>query len=249
MFPSQERIAGQISHLVGVHHASLANIRPHFFLTGPSGTGKSFLTKQICERLELPFFVINAAQLTAEGLSGNSLSKALRPLRENWNKPNVILVDEFDKLFKRNGEDTDSFRSQVQDEFLDVLEAKNASVFTDYGKYEPVLIENTMFIFAGAFSGVEMKCLDDLRDAGMRTEFLGRVPLVFSTQAIPMDELRAALPHIQLFKDYMFLNKGKYKLTKVVADICKLMNAQIKNADLGVRLLHSVIHQYFMKGV
>lgn len=249
MFPSQERIKGQINHLVGVHHESLANIRPHFFLTGPSGTGKSFLTKQICEEKELPFFVINAAQLTAEGLSGNSLGKALRPLRDHWNKPNVILVDEFDKLFQRNGEATDSFRSQVQDEFLDVLEAKNASVFTDYGKYEPVLIANTMFIFAGAFSGVQMKSLDDLREAGMRTEFLGRVPLVFSTEAVPLDELRDALPHIKLFKDYMTLNKGKFKAAKAIADICKLMDEQVKNADLGVRLLHSVIHQYFMRGV
>ena len=154
MFPSQEKIASQIRHLIGVHMESEAEIRPHFFLTGPSGSGKSYLTKSIAEEFKAPYFEINAAQLTAEGLSGNSLSKAMRPLREHWNKPNVIFVDEFDKLFQRNGETTENFRSQVQDEFLHMLEAKNASIFTDYGKYEPVRVDNSLFIFGGAFSGL-----------------------------------------------------------------------------------------------
>ena len=82
MFPEQHRITKQITHLFITAQKSECQIRPHFFLTGPTGSGKSFLVNQVAEELNFPFFEINAAQLTAEGLSGNSLSKAMRPLRQ-----------------------------------------------------------------------------------------------------------------------------------------------------------------------
>lgn len=248
MFPSQNLISRQIRHLVSVHVESQAEIRPHFFLTGPTGSGKSYLTKTICDSMEIPYFEMNAAQLTAEGLSGNSLSKAMRPLREIWDKPNICFVDEFDKLFKRNGESTEGFRSQVQDEFLHVLESKNASIFTDYGKYEPVKVENTLFIFAGAFNGFEIKDIQSLREAGMRPEFVGRVPLVFTTNSIPIEELRAALPKVKLFRNYLAMYPQTVQ-RHAIKEICAMMEKQIKQADLGVRMLNSCIHQYFMKDV
>ncbi len=248
MFPSQERIQSQIAHLLKVHQESEANIRPHFFLTGPSGTGKSFLVKKLCEDMDIPHFTMNAASITSEGVSGNSLSKALRPLREMWNKPNVIFVDEFDKLFQRNGESTEGFRNQVQDEFLHILEAENASVFGEYGKYDPVKIDNSMFIFAGAFHGSKIDSLEELQKAGMRTEFVGRVPLVFCTQVVSLAELRVALPNIKLFKDYLILYPKTNK-QKAIKEICLMLEEQMRKMDIGIRLLNSVVHQYFMRDI
>ena len=79
MFPEQIKVTAQITHLFTVAQRSECRIRPHFFLTGPTGSGKSYLVNQVAEEMGIPFFEINAAQLTAEGLSGNSLSKAMRP--------------------------------------------------------------------------------------------------------------------------------------------------------------------------
>ena len=42
MFPEQQRITQQINHLMDVMVKSECEIRPHFFLTGPTGSGKSF---------------------------------------------------------------------------------------------------------------------------------------------------------------------------------------------------------------
>lgn len=246
MFPSQELVSSQIHHLINVHVQSEGAIRPHFHLTGPSGTGKTFLTNQITQSFEIPFFEVNAAQLTSEGLSGNSLSKALRPLREHWHKPNVIFVDEFDKLFQRNGESTEGFRNHVQDEFLHLLESESASIFTDYGKYEPIKIDNSLFVFAGAYSGQEIKTLDKLQEIGLRTEFVGRVPIVISTSPVSIEELIEALPEVDLFKQYLKINP-KIKKVKAVKEITDLINKQFKKSDLGIRLLQSTIHQYFMK--
>lgn len=245
VFPSQREITRKITHLVNVHVESECRIRPHFLITGPSGSGKSFLTNAICKQLDVPFFELNAAQITQEGLSGNSLTKAMRPLRDHWNRPNVIFVDEFDKLLQQNGEKTENFRSGVQDEFLQLLESKYASVFTDYGKYEPVLCENSLFIFAGAFSGTKITETEDLRALGLRTEFIGRVPIVVSTDQVTLQELYNALPKLKLFNDYLSINPTVNKNT-AMKGIKKLIEEQHKN-NLGVRLLNSVTHQYFMR--
>lgn len=248
LFPEQEKIVRQMSHIFRVFKESECAIRPHFHLTGPSGSGKSFLVGKAAEEFGLPIIEINAAQLTAEGLSGNSLSKSLRQLREHWNIPNIVFVDEFDKLFQTNGEKTESFRSQVQDEFLVCLESKYASVFTDYGKYEPVVINNSLFIFAGAYSNQKIETISALKDAGMRTEFLGRVPLVFSTQAVPLEELKKHIPKLELYQAYKALYPN-LKDAAVIKEIVKILVAQNKETPIGIRLLNTAIHMYFMRDI
>lgn len=248
IFPSQQKIHRQLSHIMTVFKESEANIRPHCHLTGNSGSGKSFLTKMIAGELKLPFIEVNAAGLTSEGLSGNSLSKALRQLREHWNQPNIIFVDEFDKLFQRNGETTEGFRSAVQDEFLTSLEGKYTSVFTDYGKYEPVVVENSLFIFAGAYSNQKITTMQEMKDTGLRTEFMGRVPLVFHADQVTLGELEASIPNIELFQNYRKLfNKGKQGTD--VAGILKILKAQSEEMNIGIRLLNSAIHQWYMRDV
>lgn len=248
MFPEQIKITEQITHLMNVFVMSECAIRPHFFLTGPSGSGKSYLVSQVAEELGLPVIEVNAAQITGEGVSGNSLSKALRPLRQHWNEPSIIFVDEFDKLIQRNGEDTEGFRSMVQDEFLRVLEAKNTSIFTDYGKYEPVRVDRTMFIFAGAFSNQVIDNIDDLKSAGLRNEFVGRVPLVFATEEVSVSSLEKAIPRLALLDAYMALYPNKKK-AQVVREIIMMLRKETRTSRIGIRLLNSLIHKYFMEHI
>ena len=246
MFPEQNKITAQITHLLDTAIKSECTIRPHFFLTGPTGTGKSYLVNQVAAELGVKFFEIKAAQLTAEGLSGNSLSKAMRPLRQHWQEVNVIFVDEFDKLFQRNGEETNNFRSDVQDEFLRVLESTHASIFTDYGKYEQVRCDKSVFIFAGAFSDQKIRTLDDLKDAGIRNEFVGRVPLVFYTETIHIDSMVDALPRLALLREYLKINPDINK-AKAIKEITQMIRNEYKTATIGVRLMNSCVHRYFMR--
>uniref|UniRef100_A0AAU6VZU3 ATP-dependent CLP protease n=1 Tax=Pseudomonas phage Arace01 TaxID=3138526 RepID=A0AAU6VZU3_9VIRU len=248
IFPSQEKIYAQLRHVIGVFKESEAAIRPHFNLTGESGTGKSFLIKMVADEYKMPVIEVNAAGLTAEGLSGNSLSKALTKLREHWNEPNIIFVDEFDKLFQRNGEGAEGFRVNVQDEFLTALEGKYVSVFAEYGKYPQVVVENSLFIFAGAWSNQKILTLSELKDAGMRTEFVGRVPLIFHTNQVSLEELQAAIPSIDLFIKYRKMFPGT-KQNRDVAGIIKILKEQSEEMNIGIRLLNSAIHQYYMRDV
>jgi ATP-dependent protease Clp ATPase subunit len=246
IFPSQRTINAQLTKIFQIFNDSEGGIRPHFHLTGPSGSGKSCLVNQIAKQFKMPMIELNAAGLTSEGLSGNSLSKALRKLREHWNEPNVVFVDEFDKLFVRNGETTEGFRSAVQDEFLTALEAKHTSIFTDYGKYEPVVIENSLFIFAGAYSNQKISQMSELKDCGMRTEFIGRVPLIFCTQEIPVSELRGYIQEVKLFQQYMEMFP-EHNRKVAVKNIAEALAEKQKELPIGIRLLNTCIHLEFMK--
>ena len=65
----QEKLVKEVNRIFEIFYNSNASIRPHFILTGSSGSGKSFTIKTIAQQLELGFLEINAAQLTKEGLS------------------------------------------------------------------------------------------------------------------------------------------------------------------------------------
>lgn len=247
LFKSQESTARKIRHLISVHVESEAKIRPHCIVTGPTGSGKTFLVTQEAKAAEVPCFELNAAQLTAEGLSGNSLSKALRPLKANWDRPNIVIVDEFDKLFQRNGSDAEGFRSDVQDEFLHILESGEASVFGEYGKYDQVPVKNSLFIFAGAFNNQKAGTPQELQKLGMRPEFVGRVPLVIAADQIPLEELIAAIPHVELFRNYSHLQGlTKKQEAKAAAAIEAELVAQFKQCALGVRAINAAVHTHFM---
>ncbi len=246
----QDQLIHEISRILEIFKTSSCAIRPHFILTGPSGSGKSFTIQTLTKKLELGFLEINAAQLTKEGASGNSLSKALSPLLQLGGKPCVVFVDEFDKLFiSGNSNDSCAHESTtgVQNEFLKVLESDTASVFGDYGKYINAPTKNVLFIFAGAFNGEEGIDLDRLREIGLKTEFLGRVGLVYNTKPLTIDDLFAIVDQSTLLQMYCKLFKDA-DLDTATTEIKAFLKRNHEMNTLGARLVNTLIHQYFIKG-
>lgn len=247
IFSTQVSAYESIRHYFKVFKTSEAKIRPHFHVTGGTGTGKTFLIKAVAAELELPVVEINAAGITAEGVSGNSLSKALKPLRTSGSQPTIIFIDEFDKLFLQNGTNTENWVSSVQDEFLKAVEGDSYSVFGDYGNYDTISLENCLFIFAGSYGGHNMTKHEDFHKAGIRPEFMGRVPLFLSIPPVDVKELADSVPRIQLFRDYCSLfgiNQEQQNLvTMLIADTIMERGTKI---PVGIRAINSAIHQAFM---
>lgn len=240
----------ELNKLLSIFEASEGEIRPHFILTGPSGSGKSFNIATLAEDFELNYLEINAAQLTKEGTSGNSLSKALAPLANYQNQLTLCFVDEFDKLFISGNSNSDLAHEStngVQNEFLKVLESDTASVFGDYGKYVNISVKNVLFIFAGAFNGEEEIDIDRLRELGIKTEFLGRVGLVFNTQKASLESMIKIMKECKQLELYLqlFPKVKRKNVEKVITQ--QLTEAYDKNT-LGFRLITSLINQYFIKG-
>lgn len=246
----QDALVSEISRIIEIFKSSQCQIRPHFILTGASGSGKSLTIKTMAQKYDLGFLEVNAAQLTKEGTSGNSLSKALSPLMQYGARPTIVFVDEFDKLFiSGNSNDSAAHESTtgVQNEFLKVIEGDTASVFGDYGKYVNVATANVLFVFAGAFNGEKDITLDRLREIGLKTEFLGRVGLVYNTAPLTIDDLFAIIDRSELLSNYcrLFENADREKITyELRAHVQKCF----ENNTLGARLINTLIHQYFIKG-
>lgn len=246
----QEKLINEVSKIFDIFKASECLIRPHFILTGSSGSGKSFTIKNLTQKHELGFLEINAAQLTKEGTSGNSLSKALGPLLQLGSKPCIVFVDEFDKLFISGNSNSDCAHESttgVQNEFLKVLESDSCSVFGDYGKYINVPAKNVLFIFAGAFNGEEDITLDRLREIGLKTEFLGRVGLVYNTKPLSLEDLFEIVDNSELLKNYCNLFTGVDK-EKIIYELKAYIQKNYEFNTLGARLINTLINQYFIKG-
>lgn len=240
----------QISRVLDIHQTSEGNIRPHFILTGPSGSGKSHTIGLLSELKDIVVVEINAAQLTKEGTAGNSLSKALSPLMQVGDRPCIVFVDEFDKLFisgNTNGDLAHETTNGVQNEFLKVLESKLASVAADFGKYVNVPVGKALFIFAGAFNGEENIDIDRLREFGIKTEFLGRVGLTFALEKVTLEQMQTILEGSPLLADYLALFPAVEKST-VVDEVMVVVRDNYEKNTLGVRLISTLLHQYFING-
>ena len=246
----QKPTMNEVENVIKIFKNSETAIRPHFILAGPSGSGKTLLIQTLAKKHDLGFLEINAAQLTKEGTSGNSLSKALSPLMPYGQKPCIVFVDEFDKLFiagNSNSELAHESTTGVQNEFLKVLESDTASVFGDYGKYVNILVKNVLFVFAGAFNNEENMDLDKLRTMGLKTEFLGRVGLVFSTRTLTLEEIFEIVDNSALLDKYceLFENADREKITyELKAHLEKVYALN----TLGARIVNTLIHQYFIQG-
>jgi len=244
----QSKVKDDIQRVVDIFKGSQAQIRPHFILTGPSGSGKSHIINAIADEADLGYLEINAAQLTKEGTSGNSLSKALAPLANTQSVLTLCFVDEFDKLFisgNTNSSLAHEITNGVQNEFLRVLEADTAQVFGDYGKYVSAPINNVLFVFAGAFNGEDNITIDRLREFGLKTEFLGRVGLIFNLEKLSINSMYAALQNSVVLENYLKLFPSIKR--KDVEEA--IMNVVVKEHDkntLGIRLLNTLINQYFI---
>lgn len=245
----QNKLTNELTNVFNIFKNTDAEIRPHFILTGASGSGKNHTIESICEDMDLPVIHINAAQLTKEGTAGNSLSKALAAIGNNQNTPQVCFVDEFDKLFISGNNNTDTAHETtngVQNEFLKVLESDHADVFGDYGKFHKICIKNTLFVFAGAFNGQEDITLDSLREFGIKTEFLGRVGLVFNTQKLSLEAMKRILNKSALLKQYCEVTDTDK--SEPLESINEYLDEHFENNTLGVRMINNLIHQYFIKG-
>lgn len=244
----QDHLVNNIKRILEIFVTSEQQIRPHFILTGASGSGKTMVVKAALEECGVSMVQINAAQITKEGFSGNSLSKALEPLRNLQNQPCVVFVDEWDKIYstKESSLIGDSF-SSLQDEFLKMLEGGNTSIFGSYGNYDEISLDRVLFIFAGSFNNQENVDQDFLRSVGVSNEFLGRASIIYNTNNLTLEDMLSILESSELLEKYLEIFQRVSK-EDVVENITPHIRSRFENNSIGARLVTSLIHQYFILG-
>lgn len=128
-----------------------------------------------------------------------------------------------------------------------MLESDTCSVFGDYGKYINCPSKNVLFVFSGAFNGEKDINIDRLREIGIKTEFLGRVGLVYNTKRLSLEDLYEIIDTSEMLDTYcdLFENTDREKVVLLIKQKVKLNYEQ---NTLGARLVNTLINQYFIKG-
>lgn len=100
--------------------------RSIIFLDGPTGTGKTAITREITEKLGIPFISTSVTNYSSTGYVGGDITDVLKELYKKANgdiekaQRGIIVLDEFDKIaYSRSG--GLEMKRAVQQQLLDFL--------------------------------------------------------------------------------------------------------------------------------
>lgn len=133
--------------------------KSNVLIIGPTGTGKTEIAENVASLFNVPFARTSAANLSATGYAGESVSSVLMSLfiaaDKNMERAEkgIVFIDEIDKIAKKPGNGRDIGGEEVQHELLKMLEGTVITV----GELAPgnqikMNTKNILFICAGSFS-------------------------------------------------------------------------------------------------
>lgn len=151
--------------------------KSNILLLGKTGSGKTWIIKQIAKYLKRPCVIVDASSLTKSGFVGEDvnsiIAKLYREAGEDVSKTQqgIVYIDEIDKIAARDPENAGAQGSDiggrdVQYELLKLVEGGKVAIKTGgmLGQGSTVEIDTTniLFICGGAFTGIEKKIAERL---------------------------------------------------------------------------------------
>lgn len=128
----------------------------NMLVTGGTGTGKTFTIQRIAQHLEIPLVEFDVSHLTQSGYVGMDISDVVEALSQNSpDYPQILFLDEFDKLCVLNGDKSNVGTYGGQRSLLKILEAalmRADGYSKDKRKFDDFDMRNVIIILGGAFS-------------------------------------------------------------------------------------------------
>ena len=140
--------------------------KTNLLMLGPTGSGKTYLIKQLADYMKVPCFVADANSLTAAGYVGKDVDTLIEGLVDaaqgNYDAAGtgIIFIDEFDKIAKRKipGKNRDVGGEAVQQALLKIIEGTKVEVERTTGftkvKFQ-IDTSNILVVVGGAFVDLE----------------------------------------------------------------------------------------------
>ncbi len=256
--------------------------KQNVLILGPTGVGKTYLVRLVSELIGVPFVKADATRFSEVGYMGANVDDVIRDLVQkadgdkNRAQSGIVYVDEVDKLAsKRDQSGRDVSGRGVQFGFLRLLENSDVDLnsshdiasqfktlisFQKKGKADKDVVntKNILFIFSGAFHGLEdivntrlhkksigvhaqkisrdnsevLKLVEaqDLVEFGFEHEFIGRLPVRVSCDSLGKLDL------------YKILTSSEHSFVNQYVESFAHYGIQLKFTDGALKLLAHKAH-------
>ena len=271
--------------------------KQNMLILGPTGVGKTYLIRLISDLIGVPFVKADSTRFSEVGYMGANVDDIIRDLvqKAGGNKElaskGIVYVDEVDKLASRRdylGRDVSG--RGVQFGFLRLLENTDVDInanhditsqfktfmnFQKKGKAEKEVVntKNILFIFSGAFHGLEdiindrlskksigfhtdktkqdvnevFKKLEagDLVEFGFEHEFVGRVPIRVSCENLSEKDLYEILIGSEHSIVYQYIESFRHYGIKLKfkKKALRLLAKKAFEQKTGARALYAVFEE------
>jgi len=190
--------------------------KPNILVSGPTGSGKTYLVRTMAKMLGVPFVKADATKFSETGIVGEDAEDVVRQLVDAAGGSSavagygMVYIDEVDKICSASGGMSGRggwSGSQVQSNFLKIMEdtevsAKNsmqASLSSMFGggQDESISTKFVLFIFSGAFTG-----MNDIIKNRVGTKSMGFLAGDATTEEVRIEEQQSYL-HLAETNDFI----------------------------------------------
>ena len=243
--------------------------KSNMLMIGPTGSGKTYLVKTLAKLLDVPLAIADATSLTEAGYIGDDIesviSKLLAAADNDVEKAQtgIVFIDEIDKLARKR-ETNHRVGASSKNAMVPMVTVDTTNILFICGGAFPDLdqvIRERLAKKSSMGFNAELKDhydneknifryveTEDLRNFGMIPEFLGRLPIVFTLDALDEKMLTRILsePKNALLKQYRELLAMDEVDLIFEPDALEAIAAKALKKDTGARALRAIIEDFML---